>query len=171
MCRCIRTFMQRSIAIERRGNKKCDRVICVVNSFYREWVGALQRGMIGNYRIPHSKRPGRTQRYFSNKMGNISWVHPMLPRQLNYIIKKYNHMGIIIWIVFGAIVGWVASMVMGSKGGLLRDIIVGIVGAVLGGFIMGLFGYGDVSGFNLYSFFVALVGACVLIAIVRAVQR
>ncbi len=80
-------------------------------------------------------------------------------------------MGIIIWIVFGALVGWVASMVMGSSGGLVRDIIVGIVGAVLGGFIMSLLGKSGVDGFNVYSFLVALIGACVLIAIVRAVQR
>ena len=79
-------------------------------------------------------------------------------------------MGIIIWIIFGGLVGWVASMVMGSSGGLLRDIVVGIVGAVIGGFVMSLFGFGDVNGFNLYSFFVALVGACILIAIVRAVR-
>ena len=80
-------------------------------------------------------------------------------------------MGIILWIIFGAIVGWVASMVMGSRGGLLWDIVVGIVGAVIGGFIMSLFGYGDVNGFNLYSFIVALLGACILIAIVRAVRK
>ena len=80
-------------------------------------------------------------------------------------------MGIILWVVFGALVGWVASMVMGSAGGLLRNIIIGIVGAVIGGFIMSLVGYGDVNGFNIYSFLVALLGACALIAIVRAVQR
>lgn len=62
-------------------------------------------------------------------------------------------------------------MVMGEGGGLIRDIIVGILGAVLGGFIMSLIGYGGVGGFNLYSFLVALLGACVLIAIMRAVRR
>lgn len=80
-------------------------------------------------------------------------------------------MAILIWIVFGALVGWVASMVMGSSGGLLWDIIVGIVGAVIGGFIMSFFGESGISGFNLYSFLVALLGACVLIAIVRAVRQ
>lgn len=80
-------------------------------------------------------------------------------------------MGIIIWIIFGALVGLVASMIMGGGGGLLWDIIVGIVGAVIGGFIMSLIGYGDVSGFNLYSFVVALFGACIFIAIVRAIRR
>jgi uncharacterized membrane protein YeaQ/YmgE (transglycosylase-associated protein family) len=80
-------------------------------------------------------------------------------------------MGIILWIVFGALVGWVASMIMKTGGGLLWDIVVGIVGAVLGGWLMSLVGYGDVNGFNLYSFIVALIGACVLIAIIRAVRR
>ncbi len=53
-------------------------------------------------------------------------------------------MDILIWILFGALVGWVASMVMGSSGGLLWDIIVGIVGAVIGGFLMGLIGQSGV---------------------------
>jgi len=80
-------------------------------------------------------------------------------------------MGIIIWIIFGALVGWVASIIMESQGGLVRDIIVGIVGALLGGFIMNLIGQTGVGNFNFYSFFVALLGACLLIAIVRALQR
>lgn len=80
-------------------------------------------------------------------------------------------MGIIIWIIFGALVGWVASLVMGGGGGLFFDIIVGVVGAVIGGFIMSLLGQTGVSGFNFYSFLVALLGAIVLIGIVRVVQR
>ncbi len=80
-------------------------------------------------------------------------------------------MNILIWIVFGALVGWVASMIMRSNNGLFWDIVIGIVGSVLGGLIMGLFGQGGVGGFTLYSFFVALIGACVLIAIVRAIRR
>ena len=80
-------------------------------------------------------------------------------------------MDLIIWVVFGALVGWVASMLMGSSGGLLWDIVVGIVGAVIGGFIMNAVGQNGVEGFNLYSFVVALIGACVLIAIVRAVRK
>lgn len=80
-------------------------------------------------------------------------------------------MGIILWIILGALVGWAASMIMGTREGLLLDIVIGIVGAVIGGWVMGLFGYGGVSGFNLYSFVVALLGAIILIAIVRAVRR
>lgn len=79
-------------------------------------------------------------------------------------------MGIILWIIFGAIVGWVASMVMGTNEGLVLDIVLGIVGAVLGGWIMSLLGKGGVTGFNLYSFLVALIGAVVLIAIVKAIR-
>ena len=82
-------------------------------------------------------------------------------------------MGIIIWIVFGGLVGWVASMLMktNAQQGLLLNIIIGIIGAVIGGFIMSLLGESGVSGFNLYSFIVALLGACVLIAIVGFLQR
>lgn len=80
-------------------------------------------------------------------------------------------MGIIIWIIFGAIAGWIASIVMKSEGGLMWDIVVGIVGAVIGGFIMSMLGQSGVSGFNLYSFLVAILGACVLIFIVRAVRK
>ena len=79
-------------------------------------------------------------------------------------------MGIILWIVFGAIAGWIASAIMGSKDGIFMDIIIGIVGAVLGGWIMSLFGHGGVSGFNLYSFIVAILGAVVLIWVVRAIR-
>jgi len=82
-------------------------------------------------------------------------------------------MGIILWIIFGGLVGWVASIIMGTNGqqGIILNIIVGIIGAVIGGWIMSLFGQGDVNGFNLYSFIVALIGATVLIAIVKAVRR
>lgn len=79
-------------------------------------------------------------------------------------------MGIILWIVFGAIVGVIASMVMGNKDGLIIDIIIGIVGAILGGWLMSFIGKSGVTGFNLYSFLVALLGAVVLIAIIRAIR-
>jgi uncharacterized membrane protein YeaQ/YmgE (transglycosylase-associated protein family) len=80
-------------------------------------------------------------------------------------------MGIILWIVFGAIAGWIASVITGSREGLLLDIIVGIVGAVIGGWVMSLFGNTGVTGFNLYSFIVAIIGSVILLAIVKAVRR
>ena len=80
-------------------------------------------------------------------------------------------MGIIIWIIFGGLAGWVASLLMKSNGSVLSDIIVGIIGAIIGGFLMSLIGQSGVTTFNLYSFLVAVLGACVLIAIMRAVRR
>lgn len=81
-------------------------------------------------------------------------------------------MGILLWIVFGGIVGWVASLVMGtdSQQGLILNIIIGIVGAIIGGWMMSFFGESSVSGFNLYSFMVALLGAIVLITVVKALR-
>lgn len=82
-------------------------------------------------------------------------------------------MGIILWIIFGALVGWIASIIMktDAQQGSIMNIVVGIVGAVLGGWLMSVLGESGVSGFNLYSFLVALLGAVVLIAIVRALRR
>ena len=82
-------------------------------------------------------------------------------------------MDIILWILFGALVGWVASLIMKTDGqqGAILNIIVGIVGAVIGGWIMNFFGASGGGGVNLYSFVVALLGACVLIAVVQAVRR
>lgn len=82
-------------------------------------------------------------------------------------------MEFLIWIVFGALAGWIASLIMKTNGqqGLLLDIVVGIVGAVLGGWIMSLFGQEGVEGFSLYSFLVAVLGAVVLLAIVKMVRR
>lgn len=82
-------------------------------------------------------------------------------------------MNIILWIVFGALAGWIASMVMGTNAqmGALANIIVGIVGAIIGGLIMNAFGAQGVTGFNLPSLLVAIVGAVVLLFLVGLVRR
>ena len=82
-------------------------------------------------------------------------------------------MGILTWMLFGGLVGWVASLIMktDAQQGMVMNIVVGVIGAVLGGWLSSLFGFGGVTGFNLYSFAVALVGAVALIAIVRGVNR
>ncbi len=81
-------------------------------------------------------------------------------------------MGILAWVLFGGIAGWIGSLIMGTDGqqGIILNIVVGVIGAVLGGYIMNFFGEGGVSGFNLYSFMVAVVGAVVLLAIVKLVR-
>lgn len=82
-------------------------------------------------------------------------------------------MSLLIYIIFGGLVGWVASMLMGTDGqqGILLNVVVGVVGAALGSWIFSLLGLGgSVTGFNIGSFAVALVGAVVLIAIVKALR-
>jgi uncharacterized membrane protein YeaQ/YmgE (transglycosylase-associated protein family) len=76
-------------------------------------------------------------------------------------------MNILIWIIFGALAGWIASMITGTneEQGAIGNIIVGILGAFAGGFIMSLLGQGGVSGFNLYSLLVAVGGAALLLYI------
>ena len=78
-------------------------------------------------------------------------------------------MNILLWIILGAIAGWVASLIVKSNQGILLDIIVGIVGAFVGGFIFQAFGASGVTGFNIYSILVAIVGAVVLLFVVKAV--
>lgn len=82
-------------------------------------------------------------------------------------------MNLILWIVFGALAGWIASMMMGTDEsmGALANIIVGIVGAVLGGFIFNLFGFGGISGFNVWSLIVAVVGSSILLWIAGLFRR
>jgi uncharacterized membrane protein YeaQ/YmgE (transglycosylase-associated protein family) len=81
-------------------------------------------------------------------------------------------MGIILWIVFGAIVGWIASLIMktDAEQGTLLNILVGIIGAVVGGWVMSFFGEIGVTGFNLYSFLVAIIGAIVFIAGIKLLR-
>ncbi len=75
---------------------------------------------------------------------------------------------ILVWIVFGALVGWVASIIMKTRRrGLIRNIIVGLLGAVLGGLIASFFGFGSVEAFTLQGFGIALLGAVLLIWLAR----
>lgn len=81
-------------------------------------------------------------------------------------------MGFILWIIFGAIVGWLASMIMKTNDsqGSLGDIILGIVGSIVGGFLFNLMGQPGVTGFNLYSVMVSVIGAVVIIFIGRRLR-
>ena len=81
---------------------------------------------------------------------------------------------IIVWIVLGALAGWIASIIMGKNAqmGALANIIVGIIGAFIGGWLMAnVFGAQGVTGLNLYSILVAIGGAVVLLFIVGLVRR
>ena len=76
-------------------------------------------------------------------------------------------MSIIVWIVIGGLAGWVAGMIMKTDGSLVKNIVTGIVGALIGGFKMSFFGAEGFTGFNLWSFVVALLGSIVLIAVIN----
>lgn len=79
-------------------------------------------------------------------------------------------MSFIAWIVLGLIAGFIASKIVNKRGeGVLLDIILGIVGAILGGYLFQTFGAGGVSGLNLYSILVAVVGAVVLLVLYHAI--
>ena len=81
-------------------------------------------------------------------------------------------MGIILWIIFGGLAGWIASMIMKNDAdqGTIMDIVLGIIGAVVGGFVMNFFGQSGITGFNLYSLIVAIIGACLVIALGRVLR-
>ncbi len=82
-------------------------------------------------------------------------------------------LNIVLWIIFGALAGWIASIIMGTNAqmGAGANIVVGIIGALIGGFIMNAIGGRGVTGFNIYSLLVAIGGAIVLLALVRAFRR
>lgn len=80
-------------------------------------------------------------------------------------------MSIIAWIILGLIAGFIASKIVNKTGeGLLLDIVLGVVGAVVGGWIFSFFGHSGVTGLNLYSIAVAVVGAIVVLVIYHAIR-
>jgi uncharacterized membrane protein YeaQ/YmgE (transglycosylase-associated protein family) len=82
-------------------------------------------------------------------------------------------MGIIMWIIFGALAGWISSMFMNTDAsqGALGNIVMGIIGAIVAGYLMPVLGMPGVTGFNLYSIMVAVIGAVVVIAVVRMIRK
>jgi uncharacterized membrane protein YeaQ/YmgE (transglycosylase-associated protein family) len=81
-------------------------------------------------------------------------------------------MSILAWIVLGLIAGFVGSKIVNKSGeGFVVDIILGIVGAVVGGFVFRLFGASGVTGLNIYSLIVAVIGSVVFLLIYHAVRR
>lgn len=82
-------------------------------------------------------------------------------------------MGIISWIIIGALAGWLASIITGNnnKMGAGKNILVGIVGAFIGGFILNLIGGIGITGFNLWSLFVSIIGSVILLLIINAVTK
>ena len=83
-------------------------------------------------------------------------------------------LNLIVWIIVGAIAGWLASIVMktNAEQGLLADIVVGIIGGFIGGIVLDALGVGGaVSGLNLPSILTAFIGAVILLALLRVIRR
>jgi uncharacterized membrane protein YeaQ/YmgE (transglycosylase-associated protein family) len=81
-------------------------------------------------------------------------------------------MSILAWIVLGLVAGFIGSKIVNKSGeGLIRDIILGVVGAVVGGWLFTAFGASGVTGLNLYSLLVAVIGAIVVLVLYHAIRR
>ncbi len=78
-------------------------------------------------------------------------------------------MSVIAWIILGLIAGFIASQLVNQRGsGIILDIVLGIIGAIVGGWLFSFFGASEVTGLNLYSLIVAVVGAIVILLIYHA---
>ena len=81
-------------------------------------------------------------------------------------------MSVFAWIILGLIAGFIGSKVVNKRGeGLLLDLVLGIVGAIAGGWLFNLFGAAGVTGLNLYSLLVAVVGAIAVLVVYHAIRR
>jgi len=103
------------------------------------------------------------RRGFTIMMG-FSWLrHPFQEQQ-------ETKMSIIGWIVLGLVAGFIASKIVNKQGeGIVLDIVLGVVGAVVGGYLFSMFGAQGVDGLNIYSMFVAVVGAIVVLVIYHTI--
>ncbi len=80
-------------------------------------------------------------------------------------------MSIIGWIILGLIAGFIASQIVNRRGGsLVLDLVLGVVGSFVGGFLFSLFGGHGVTGLNIYSFIVAIIGSVVLLWAYHAIE-
>jgi len=80
-------------------------------------------------------------------------------------------MGIIGWVILGGLAGWIASMLMHERQGCVANVIVGILGGVIGGLLFTLIGGAGITGFNIWSLFVAVVGSIIFILILRYLRQ
>ena len=81
-------------------------------------------------------------------------------------------MSVLAWIILGLISGFIASKIVNKAGeGILMDIVLGIIGALVGGWIFSLIGHSGVTGVNLYSILVSMVGAIIVLLAYHAIRR
>jgi uncharacterized membrane protein YeaQ/YmgE (transglycosylase-associated protein family) len=81
-------------------------------------------------------------------------------------------MSLIAWIVVGLIAGFIGSKIVNREGsGIILDIVIGVIGALVGGYLFELVGHAGVTGINLYSIFVAVIGAVVVLVVYHFIRR
>ena len=82
-------------------------------------------------------------------------------------------MGLVGWLILGALAGWIASKFTGNseRMGLGLNIVVGVIGASIGGFVVNLLGGRGVTGFNLWSLIVAVIGSVILLSVVNKIRK
>ena len=80
-------------------------------------------------------------------------------------------MNLLIWILLGALAGWIAGLIMKSGRNWLVNVVVGVLGAAVGGFVASVLGMGGITGLNLYSLLVAVAGACLLLGLFNLLRR
>lgn len=85
---------------------------------------------------------------------------------------RIEHMSILAWIILGLLAGFIGSKLVNKRGeGLILDIVLGVIGAVVGGWLFRTFGASGVTGLNLYSLLVAVVGAVIVLVVYHALRR
>ena len=81
-------------------------------------------------------------------------------------------MGVIAWLILGALSGWIANRLMkNSSSGLIDNIIIGIIGSFVGGIVFNFFGSRTITGLNLHSIFVSVVGACISLWLINQIRK
>jgi uncharacterized membrane protein YeaQ/YmgE (transglycosylase-associated protein family) len=90
--------------------------------------------------------------------------------RFTFLKERYFDMSILSWIILGLIAGFIGSKIVNKSGqGMLLDIVLGIVGSVVGGYLFSAFGGTGVTGLNIWSLIVAVIGAVVVLVVYRAV--
>lgn len=82
-------------------------------------------------------------------------------------------MGILSWIIIGGLAGWIGSMITGNNEemGFVKNVVVGIIGAFIGGLVFNMIGGYGITGFNLWSLVVAIIGSVILLGIINLMTR
>jgi uncharacterized membrane protein YeaQ/YmgE (transglycosylase-associated protein family) len=124
-------------------------------------------GHAGAERLPDSRAQAKVA---PRRVSRLLDGHPWVPARTDADRNGGNVMSIVAWLILGVIAGFIASRIVNKAGeGLILDLVLGIIGAIVGGFLFSYFGAAGVTGLNLYSLVVAIIGAIVVLVIYHAI--